>query len=178
MNTLLENKRIRLRAMEPEDLEVLYLWENDPRHWKVSQTLIPFSKFTLKQFIKQSTNDLYTTRQFRLMIIRKNDNHPLGAIDLFDFDPYHKRGGVGILIHNENHRNKGYASEALQLFKEYCFGHLKLHQLYCHIATDNQASLRLFTGNGFTVIGEKKEWLFNGNGFSGEWMLQCINPSS
>ena len=27
---LLSNDRVRLRALEPEDLELLYRWENDP----------------------------------------------------------------------------------------------------------------------------------------------------
>ena len=34
MSKLLENKTIQLRAIEPEDLEVLYKWENDTDVWK------------------------------------------------------------------------------------------------------------------------------------------------
>ncbi len=175
MDKLLQNERIRLRPLEPEDLEILYLWENDPEVWSVSNTLVPFSKYTLKQFIRQSSADLFESRQLRLMIVRIKDNQPLGAIDLFDFDPNHHRGGIGILIHSQNDRNKGYASEALQLFKQYCFKHLDLHQLYCNIAENNEASLRLFKRNGFEVIGKKRDWLRAGNGYSSEWMLQCIS---
>ena len=32
----LEGRRIRLRAVEPQDAEVLYAWENDPAVWAVS----------------------------------------------------------------------------------------------------------------------------------------------
>ena len=31
---LLENERIILRALEPEDLDVLYRWENDASLWQ------------------------------------------------------------------------------------------------------------------------------------------------
>ena len=43
---------IRLRALEPEDLECLYKWENDMDLWEVSDTLTPFSLFTLKKYIE------------------------------------------------------------------------------------------------------------------------------
>jgi diamine N-acetyltransferase len=42
-------REIRLRALEPEDLEVLYEWENNDSNWIISNTLSPFSKYTLKQ---------------------------------------------------------------------------------------------------------------------------------
>ena len=45
---------IRLRALEPEDLECLYQWENDMDLWEVSDTLTPFSLFTLKKYIPPS----------------------------------------------------------------------------------------------------------------------------
>jgi len=40
---------IILRALEPEDLELLYEWENDMANWLISNTLAPFSRFTLKR---------------------------------------------------------------------------------------------------------------------------------
>ena len=36
---LLENERVCLRALEPEDLELLYRWENDSELWEVGNTL-------------------------------------------------------------------------------------------------------------------------------------------
>jgi len=48
----LDNIHIRLRALEPEDLEILYAWENDMNIWHLSNTLIPFSKSTLNNILK------------------------------------------------------------------------------------------------------------------------------
>ena len=50
---------IRLRALEPEDLECLYQWENDMDLWEVSDTLTPFSLFTLKKYIETCHLDIY-----------------------------------------------------------------------------------------------------------------------
>jgi diamine N-acetyltransferase len=64
----LDNIHIRLRALEPEDLETLYAWENDMSIWQLSNTLIPFSKFTLKQYLETSKMDIYEAKQLRLII--------------------------------------------------------------------------------------------------------------
>lgn len=77
---------IRLRALEPEDLECLYKWENDMDLWEVSDTLTPFSLFTLKKYIETCHLDIYTTKQLRLMIERVDTNERIGLVDLYDFD--------------------------------------------------------------------------------------------
>jgi diamine N-acetyltransferase len=174
----LTGRIISLRAPEPEDLDLMYLWENNTSVWRISGTLVPFSRYILKQYLENAGKDLFETKQLRLIIQLNDDKRPVGAIDLFDFDPFHRRAGVGILIAEASDRRKGYAREAIETLKTYCFKVLKLHQLYCNISCDNQASLKLFTAAGFQIIGEKKEWLFNGTGYDDEMMLQCINPYS
>jgi diamine N-acetyltransferase len=151
----LESEHIRLRALEPADIELLFNWENDPDLWLISNTLVPFSKYIIRQYIKNSHLDIYQTKQLRMMIDLKrgDDLDPIGTIDLFDFDPYHLRAGIGILIKEEKDRRKGYASEALKLFVQYCFRTLQLHQVYCNVSEDNDSSLKLFQKQGFVVIG-------------------------
>ena len=176
----LQGEHIILRALEPSDLDYLYKWENDPENWFVSNTLIPFSKYVLKKYIEHSGRDIYESKQLRLMIVLKKDksdkNIPIGTVDLFDLDPYNLRAGIGILVAQKEYRRKGIASEALELMVKYAFNHLRLHQLYCNIATDNQASLKLFQNSGFLITGEKKEWLKGKDGWVGEYILQLIHP--
>jgi diamine N-acetyltransferase len=176
----LEGDRILLRAMEPYDLNNLYMWENDPENWFVSQTRAPYSKHILSQFIEESHKDVYELRQMRLMITLKNgpDNEHLtvGAIDLFDFDPFHRRAGIGILVARKEIRRQGIASEALELVKDYSFKVLGLHQLYCNVAKGNEASCNLFIKSGFEITGEKKDWLRENGTWTNEYLLQLVNP--
>lgn len=176
----LEGEHIHLRAMEPADLEDLYLWENDPDNWFVSQTRAPYSKHALKQFIEDSQKDIYETRQLRFMItlnaVEENKRTTIGAIDLFDFDPFHRRAGIGILVARKEYRRQGIASETLILLIHYSFKILGLHQLYCNVAKGNDASLNLFIKCGFQVTGEKKDWLRGAASWTNEFLLQLINP--
>ncbi len=170
---LLLGERIRLRALEPQDVATLYQWENDTAIWVASNTQVPFSKFVLEQYVAASHLDLHTNKQLRLMITTK-DGIDVGAIDLFDFDSQHQRAGIGILIAEKMDRGKGYATEALNLLIQYCFTQLHLHQLYCNITIDNEASIQLFKKHNFAITGIKKDWIRVGDSFVDELLLQLV----
>lgn len=166
--------KIKLRALEPSDADLLYEWENDHRLWHLSNTLAPISRFVLDQYILNSHLDIYSTKQLRFMIEDIKSTQTIGTIDLFDFEPMHRRAGIGIFI-LESERNKGKASEAIDLLIDYCFNTLMLKQVYCNIATDNESSIHLFSKKGFELIGTKKSWLLISNEWLGENMYQLIN---
>lgn len=175
MNAL-ETELIRLRALEPEDIDILYTWENDTTVWQVSNTIAPFSRYILRQFIENQRYDIYETKQLRLIIESKEKQVPVGAIDLFDLDPYNRRAGVGILIYNKQDKGQGYASSALNAVIRYCFQVLNLNQLYCNIPFDNSPSLSLFKSKGFLTVGIKREWIKTTSDWQDEYMLQLLNP--
>ena len=168
-------KSIRLRALEPEDMELLYDWENNDSYWTISNTVSPFSKYTLKRYLENSHKNVYETGQLRFMIDHIPDNKTIGTIDIFDFDPFHKRAGLGILIANEAYRRKGYASMSLTCLVDYCFKTLQLHQLYCNILDNNCESMDLFKKQGFVQCGIKKEWILTSDGYLDEYQFQLIN---
>jgi len=166
---------ITLRAVEPEDLELLYLWENDRTVWHVSNTLVPFSRYQLKRYIESNPSDIHAHRQLRMMIDACEAGkqvHTVGSIDLFDFDPIHQRAGLGILIASDEDRRHGYAYEAIIQMIAYCHKVLFLHQLYCNIAVSNTASILLFRKAGFEITGTKKDWLRTEKGWEDELLLQ------
>jgi diamine N-acetyltransferase len=168
---------IILRAPEPQDVDFLYEFENNQELWHLSNTLTPFSRFDLEQFIMLSDKDIFATKQARF-IIEKDDASqkiPIGAVDLFDFEPQHKRAGVGIML-IEGERNKGIAGKTLDLVIDYAFEVLGLHQLYCNVETDNEASIHLFKKKGFDVIGIKRDWNLRKGIWKDEYLMQLINP--
>ncbi|NVK09044.1 MAG: GNAT family N-acetyltransferase [Tenacibaculum sp.] len=173
MHTL-TGTHIKLRALEPEDLEFLFQIENNESFWEVSHTQAPFSKFLLKQYLENAHLDIFEAKQLRLVIDKKSTGKSVGMIDLFDFNPQHKRAGIGILIHPD-FQQKGFASEALQLLINYCFTHLHLHQLYANITNNNTNSLHLFEKQNFKQIGIKKDWIFYNGTYKDELLFQLIN---
>lgn len=170
----LKGQHIYLRALEPEDLEFVYDLENDTTVWEISQTQTPYSKFLIKQYLENAQQDIYEAKQLRLAICKNNSFEAIGLIDLFDFDPKNRRAGIGVLIQNPSNRNHGFGFQALELLLNYSFEVLNLHQIYANIASDNQASIALFTTFGFHCVGIKKDWNFNQGKFSDEGLYQLI----
>ncbi len=171
---MLDGTKIKLRALEPEDLEFLFQIENDSSLWEYSATQTPYSKFVLKQYLENSLRDVYEAKQLRL-VVTTLQNKTVGLIDLFDFDPKNKRVGLGILIAATENRQKGYAKEALDLLTKYAFNHLDVHQVYANIGQGNTKSIALFEKAGFKQIGLKKDWNFYNGKFQDEFLYQLVN---
>jgi len=170
----LKGKYIYLRALEPEDLEFIHTIENDESLWELSNTITPYSKFLIKQYLEHSHKDIFEVKQLRLVISNYEDK-ALGMIDLFDFDFKNSRAGVGILVKETKDRQLGYGKEALQLLINYSFTHLGLHQLYCNISEENKASIKLFTSQGFNKIGLKEDWNYVDGTYKNEYIFQLLN---
>lgn len=174
--TYLENESIRLRALEPEDLDVLYRWENDSRLWKFGSTIAPYSKFALREYISESRHDIFQSRQLRLMVVLKENNTAIGTIDLYDFDPMNSRAGVGILI-DVGHRRKGIGKQVLDLIKNYAFDFLMVKQLYAYVPKKNKPSISLFTNCDYVDVGCLQKWVKTSDGFEDVFMMQLVNPN-
>ena len=168
----IEGNLCRLRALEPEDLDAMYGWENDTDTWRVSGTVAPFSRHVLSRLIDEQQFDIYATRQMRL-VIETLDGTAVGAVDMFEFDPQNLRAGVGIII-APPYRKQGFALDALQTLERYVRDVLRMHQLWCSVGADNEASLALFKKAGYAECGRRKEWILTPNGAMDEVLMQKI----
>jgi len=171
---MIENKLIKLRALEPEDLDFLFSIENNEIFWEVSSTQTPFSKYLFKKYLENAHQDIYEAKQLRMVIVDRQTNKSIGLLDLFDFSPQHSRTGIGILI-LEKYQNNGFATHTLELSIEYIFTHLNLHQIYANIPTWNSKSLSLFKKLKFDEIGTKKDWIISKGEFKDVSLFQLIN---
>ena len=170
----LQGTSVVLRALEPEDLDFLYALENETDIWEISGTKTPYARHVLKKYLDNAFKDIYEVKQLRLAICDK-EGRRIGLVDLFDFDPGHRRAGVGIVIRSDDDRNQGVGTEALEVLEDYAFNVLNLRQIYANVGEDNEASLHLFKKLGYEEAGVKKDWLRAGDGYKSEILLQKIN---
>jgi diamine N-acetyltransferase len=164
-------EQIFLRATEPGDIDFLYDLENDPGLWRVSNTSGPYSRHVLEEYIQNSVHDIFVTRQQRFIICTQKSKTPVGCVDLFDFEPLHRRAGIGIVITHEN-RGNGFAAEALDLLLEHCKKVLNLYQVYASVLEENEAGKTLFLSRGFSMTGTRKGWILWDGNFQDESFLQ------
>lgn len=166
-------ERLKLRALEPEDLNWLMDLENDPSHWMVGDRQLPLSRAAFRSYIENASETLEQAGQFRWVIERIEDEQPLGLLDLYAFSDRHQRASVGILVQSQ-FRGQGYAKEALKWLIAYASQIGQLHQLHAEIDSENTQSIELFQACGFDKSGILKEWLRRGGHFVDVWQMQRI----
>lgn len=164
--------KVTFRALEPEDLDVLYEIENDSEHWDSGVTNVPYSRYVLHDYIAQNRSDIYVDGQVRLAIVGE-EGEIVGLADLMNFDPKHCKAEIGFIIRKE-YRHRGYAKATLQQMLEYGLHTLHLHQLYAIVATSNQATVNLFQTFGYQPVSTLKEWLFDGKEYHDAYFFQCF----
>ena len=172
----LSTAELKLRAPEPEDLQVRLAFENDESIWEQSSATGPYSRYQLKRFLSESQNDLFVDRQLRLMIVYPNDE-VVGIVDLTSFDPRHNRAEIGIVIRKE-YRCKGIGKKALLMLEEHSFKLLGIHQLYALVREDNDPSLSLFRSCGYQISGRLQAWYRSGIGYKDVYVFQKLNQSA
>lgn len=165
-------ENIKLRALEPEDIDILFSVENDSSLWKYSNRNEPYSKYTLNKYIKIQNQDISESRQKRF-VLSNNEKNVLGFIDLFDFEPYHRRAGIGLVILS-NYRNRGLGYKGLQLLENHSKLYYNLHLLYANVASENKLSNLLFKKMKYNLVGVKKKWNYYNNSFHDECLYQKI----
>lgn len=161
---------VRLRAMEPEDLDALYRIENDRDVWDVGENNVPYSRYILHDYIANASADIYADKQVR-MVVENEEGQLVGVADVVNFCPSHARAEVSIVICRE-HRKKGYARAAIRQIMEYALRTLHLHQLYAVVREDNMPSLNLFSSLGFKSKMVLDDWLFDGKGYHNAVVMQ------
>ena len=171
---------ISLRALEPEDLDLIYRIENDPEYWRFGASTVPYSRYALRQFIASSQNDLFSDGQVRLVI--ESDGKGVGFADLTSFDAIHLRAEIGLAVLPE-HQGKHIGQAAVKCLCDYATK-LHLHQiyavisvgdlvilayghdvLYAVIAVTNEPATRLFRSLAFESSATLKDWLRSDEGY-------------
>ena len=163
---------ISLRALEPEDLDLLYRIENDDALWGVGITNVPYSRFLLHEFISSSTGDIYTDKQVRLVI--ENESHQtVGLADLMSFDPKNMKAELGLVILRAC-RHQGYAAATILKIHDYARRILHLHQIYVCIDERNEASLSLFRKVDYIESAHIPDWLLDGEQYHDALLFQHV----
>ena len=163
---------IRLRAMEPEDLDALYQIENDSDTWDIGITNVPYSRYALHDYMARCTSDIYTDKELRLMV-QNEQGEVVGIADLTNFDPKSMKAEIGLVIQRQ-HRGKGYALATLRALHAYARHTLHLHQIYAVIPLSNDHCCRLFRQFGYKESACLNDWFRNGETYQPAVVMQFV----
>lgn len=157
-----EGRRVRLRAIEPED--AAFHFDLNRQRWvDRNQEIVhvPSSMARVRQWATETSLQGYRDGDaFFFEIESLATGELLGSIDTHHTDA---RSGVlsyGIAIHEE-HRRKGYASDAICLVLRYYFLERRYQKANVGIFTFNEESIALHERLGFVLEGQQRRMMYS-----------------
>lgn len=154
-----KNRNTTLRAMEPEDLELLYTIENDREVWEVTSAKACYSRYAIKQYLAQQPQEISIAGEMRL-IITNGTGEAVGLIDLTGYCPTNRTAEIGITL-LKSHRGKGHGKEAIEEIEQYARQILNIRMLYAHTLACNENANKLFAACGYEAVATLPEWQFH-----------------
>lgn len=160
---MIVGKRIRLRAIEYEDLPLLAKWRNDPDVYRYFYEHEPISLVMQKAWFE----DLMQKPDQRFWIIETLGSYePIGTVGLLHIDWRNRKAECGrLLIYSEELRGSGYGSETESLILRYFFDHMNMHRLTCEVLGENERGLALHIKFGFKEEGVFRQHVFKSGSY-------------
>jgi RimJ/RimL family protein N-acetyltransferase len=170
---LIEGKRVRLRALDKQDLPFFVKWLNDPQ---VTEFLTLYQPLSLTQ----------EENWFQHVLSGPSDEIPLGIEALIDGTwhligniSFHKvnwvdrSAEVGIFIGNKDCWNKGFGREAMMLMVSHAFDHLNLNRVFLRVLANNLRGIASYNHAGFIEEGRLRQAAFK-NGQYVDVMIMSV----
>lgn len=162
MDKFLENERIRLRAVNPDDARVMWDVESDSSQWLQNCMAAPLSAHNIAEYALNYDADPFSTGQLRLIIETIDNKETIGIIDLYEISAQNRNAFVGIYV-MPKFRKSGFGEESIEILKKYAFYVLNLNQLGAKIVYNNKGSINLFKKCGFIQSGMLPDWIQSGS---------------
>lgn len=155
----ISGRKVRLRALEPEDLPHLHGWANDPAIWRLlGGWHFPSSEASTRTWLEGLAADQLNQR---FAIERIEDGRLLGTANLVDIDWKNGRAFHGMMLGASEIQGKGYGLDTVMAVMRYAFDELRLERLDGDIIEYNAASHRLYVGKcGWREEGRQRGWHF------------------
>lgn len=154
-----QGEKIRLRAIEPSDVEHFTRWNLDSERARhLDFVWPPQSNTSLQAWAEEQSRRKMENDRFH-WIIENTDSVPVGSISTHNCNPRDGTFSYGIDIASE-HQRKGYAAEAIRLVLKYYFEELRYQKVTVPVHSDNEPSIQLHQTLGFQHEGTQRRMMY------------------
>jgi len=158
---MLQGARVRLRALEPADVDTIWQWHHDHEFHLLDGWLYPASRKQVVDFIEAASDPSF---QNLWLGIETEDAALIGYATLKRARPEHRSAEFGIAI-ERGHWNAGYGTDATRTILRFAFIEMGLHRVELGVLDTNARAQRVYEKCGFQVEGRARESRFR----DGRW---------
>ncbi len=164
--------RVYLRALEPEDYQLLHKWRNDE---EIGHCFSGTRRFTSTLNEKKWIEDkIFDKNSVSCAICLKDTDEFIGCVFLSGIDWLNRSGCTAIFIGAKEHWGKGYATDALVLILKHAFHDKGLERIGAQVHEDNSGSLRMHEKCGYKQEGVLRRASYVDGRFENMIMLSIL----
>jgi [ribosomal protein S5]-alanine N-acetyltransferase len=126
------------------------------------------SRFVRRALIAQRSGD-----GFSFAIVVGRDPEVVGQVRLMHWSPEERRAEIGIVL-ARSHWGKGYGTEAARLACQFGFRSMRLHRIFAHVVSGNEASAAMLRKIGFRKEGSLRQEARIGRTWTDVWVYGLL----
>ncbi len=157
---MLYGERLRLRAIEREDLPRFVAWLNDPEVRRNLQLFQPLSLAQEEEWFKGILQRTVEEQPLVVEIKTADGWQAIGNVGFFAISSSDRSAEIGIFIGEKTLWGKGYGTEAMCLMLSHGFKELNLNRIFLRVYETNQRGLRSYEKAGFKPEGRLRQGRF------------------
>ena len=161
---MIYGERVRLRAIEREDIDRFVRWFNDPEVRRYLLMYEPMSHAKEERWFES-----YLSRKDDIILaieVREGDCWVhIGNVGLHRIDWKNRVATLGIVIGEKEYWGKGYGTEAVRTMLRYAFHELGLNRVELETYSFNPRAQRCYERAGFRREGVRRQALYRDGEF-------------
>ena len=150
-NPLVRGERVYLRAIEPEDAELIHRWYE---HADTARLMGEWPRSLARRRADAETATREAGRDwFAFIICTIEDDEPIGRADVFEIDRTNGSAGFGMAIGEHRRRGEGLGTDTVNAILDFCFGQLRLERVWLVTDSVNLRAQRVYAKAGMVEEG-------------------------
>ncbi len=158
--SIIYGERVRLRAVEREDVAKFHEWVNDPEVTHGLAMYLPMSLTDEENWFNSMGKRDPRERPLAIEIRKGKSWKLIGNCGVFDIESANSSAELGIKIGEKSEWNKGYGSEVMTLLTRHCIETLNLNRVSLKVYTENVRAVRSYEKAGFVLEGRLREAVY------------------
>lgn len=162
---MISGAKVYLRAIEPEDLDLLMVWRNQPNFRKYFREYREINSVMQKKWFEGIVLNDKNTLMFSIVL--QETGELIGCCGLCYINWIHRYAELSLYIGYQNAYidDNGCAEEACDLLFKYAFDELDLHKVWAEIFDFDEKKTKLFQKLGMEMEGKLRDNYY----YDGTW---------
>jgi RimJ/RimL family protein N-acetyltransferase len=161
---LIAHGSVYLRPGERHDIARFVRWYTDLRTTRTLLMTSPIGDAIEERWF-EGMIAAHGSDRFFFVVCRREDDRPVGSIDLHEVDRRNGSASLGIAIGDEADRGRGYGTDALIALVAFGFDQLRLERIELDVYEFNERARAVYERVGFVQEGTMRRALYRDGAF-------------